>query len=227
MSITFKPHRGRVARRYRLIGVVICAVLGACAQQPVRTAGAWQVAVAGRPAYAKVLVLGVSPHVNQRCAFERALADDLRSTTVAATASCAVMQTDQPLTREAVERAVASVGADAVVAVRLVAASHNVTEGGTHETRGAGYYKPTGTGSYTDYWGVYGVPVVYGEFQTSQSVFTLQGSARLVTQVYQTAGEQLVYSAEIDARNIDSRGQALSLVPPAIADQLRRDGVVR
>lgn len=217
--------------------VPLPAALGACAlgilmvglagcTRPVTADGAWSEGVPRNQTFSRLLVLGVSPDINARCAFEEALVDSLRATGVTARTSCSVLGTKEPLTREAVERGVAAFDADAVVATRLVTASAGLKEGGTIETRGAGYYKATDIGYDTGYWGLYGVPVVYGEFQTAPSVFSVQGAVQIATSVYETRGPTLVYVVQTSATHLEGREQALVQIGPAIAGQMSRDGLI-
>ena len=203
-------------------------VLAGCAAQSVTSSGEWREGVARDQSFSRVLVVGVSPNINQRCAYEQDLADNLRSATVTARSSCNVMGADkEPLTRESIERAVSSFGADAVLATRLVDSSMGLNEGGTRETRGDAYYKPIGYGYDMGYWGAYGVPVVYGQFQTAPSVITLQGTARITTTLFETHGATPVYTIETMATNLESREQALAEVVPTISKRLQQDGLVR
>ncbi len=48
-----------------------------------------------------------------------------------------------------------------------------------------------------------------------------------MTSVYETRGATMVYSVETKAKNLESREQALVDITPAIAERLRRDGLVR
>lgn len=189
--------------------------------------GAYAPGVTTNRGFTSILVLGLTPEVNGRCAFEQALAANLRSDTVKATMSCAIMGTKEPITRESVERAVARLGADAVFATSLVDSSAWVKEGGSADARGGGYYKATGIGYDYGYWGAYGVPVVYGEFETAPSVFSISGTARLSTRVFETRDATLVYTLETTARNLASREMAIAKLSSAIADQLIHDGLVR
>jgi len=61
-----------------------------------------------------VLIVGVTPHVNQRCKFEAFMASQLRSESVKAVRSCGAVTKKDPLTLESIEQAVASVQAAAV-----------------------------------------------------------------------------------------------------------------
>jgi len=177
--------------------------------------------------FTSFLVVGVSPDVNQRCAFEYSMAASLRSGSVKATTSCAVMNTKEPLTREGIERVLATVGADAVLATSLIASGGAIKEGGSADARGGGYYKATGFGYETGYWGAYGVPVVYGEFQTAPSVFSISGTVEIQTRLFETRGATLVYSLDTKAKNLASREMALAEITPAIAERLQKDGLIR
>jgi len=208
-------------------GLVLVAAAG-CAGQPVISKGSWGEGVAHNQSFTRLLVVGVTPDINQRCAFERDLADNLRSTTVAARSSCDEMgAAKEPLTREAIERAVASYRADAVLATRLVDAHMGLKEGGTRETQGDAYYKPVGYGYDMGYWGMYGVPVVVGQFETAPSVFTVQGTAEITTTVFETRSATPVYTVDTKAKGLQSREQGLTEVVPTISQRLKQDGLVR
>ncbi len=209
-----------------LAAACLSGVLSGCSRQVV-VDGAFSEGVARTGSFTNILVVGVSPDVNGRCAFEQALAADLRSTSVKATMSCSVMSTKEPLTRESVERAVASLGADAVLATTLVASTAKAKEGGSADARGGGYYKATGYGYDYGYWGAYGMPVVYGEFETAPSVFSISGTAELSSRLFETRDATVVYSLEMKAKNFDSREMAIARIAPAIADRLLKDGVIR
>jgi hypothetical protein len=92
-----------------------------------------------------------------------------------------------------------------VVATILVARQYDVKEGGTMDTRGGGAYKAIDSGWGTGFYGVYGVPVIYGEFKTQPSV--LQGSveAEVRTQVYETRNATVVYALDTSVKKAQSR----------------------
>lgn len=214
----------RVSRPALLI--MLAASLAACTSS-LKLKGEWSESVTDARGFSNVLVVGVSPDRNVRCAFERALAAELRSDTVKATTSCALMAVDAKLSRENIVEVVKSTGVDAVVATSLVAAQGSAREGGSKEERGGGYYKPTAYGYDYGYYGAYGVPVVYGEFETFPSVLAVSGVVELATNVYETRGAEKVYGMDTRAKNLESRGMALALITPRIAERLREDGVVR
>lgn len=206
--------------------MALAASLAGCASS-IKLKAEWSESVTDGPVFSNLLVVGVSPDRNVRCAFERALAGALRSDTVKATASCAVMAVDEKLSREAVVEIVKSTGADAVIATSLVNVKAGAKEGGSRDARGGGYYKPTAYGYDYGYYGAFGVPVVYGEFETAPSVFSVSGAAELATNVYETRSAEKVYGMDTKAKNLESRGMALALITPRIAERLRDDGLVR
>ncbi|MCU0975449.1 MAG: hypothetical protein MUC71_03960 [Steroidobacteraceae bacterium] len=202
------------------IGAMVCAPAGAVDE----TAGA-----PGKPPFARVLVLGVSPNPNQRCPFERFLASSMKSEATTAIASCDVMDYKTPITREVIDKAVAEYQLDAVLATSLVGSQLSAGEGGSRDTRGSGEYKAIDSGwaYYGGYYGVYGVPVVYGEFVTTPSIFTMQGEVELVSRLYETQGATLVHEVKTKAKDLESRADALAKVTPPIAKKLRRERLIR
>ena len=209
--------------------------LSGCSQ-PVKVQGSWQEGVPRDQSFTRVLVVGVSPDYNQRCAFEGFVANQMRSESTTALTSCRVLSSKEPLTRENVERAISEHKADAVLATFLVAAEVEAKEGGSSETRGDSYYKATGYdyergyyggyGAYRSY-GVYGVPVVYAEFRTAPPLTSVQGAVKIASRLYATNGATMVYELITTAQDLESRAGGMAEVSGAIADRLRRDGVVR
>ena len=226
---TRPPHRPARAALCALAAAVVG--LGACAQT-VKLNSTWSEDAGGQPPFERVMVVAVSPDTNQRCAFEGFLATRIREGGSVAMPSCRALAPGQPLTRESVELAIAEHGIDAVVVTFLVAASAEVREGGTSETRGDAYYKPTGFGWVDPYYyggayGVYGVPVVYGEFQTADPLTTLEGAAEIATLVYRTRDAALVYELTTKASELESSVSAFAEITGPVAERLRRDGVIR
>lgn len=206
------------------LAVLAAGCLVACSA--IKVDAAWSESVTGDPVFNSLLVVGLSPDRNVRCAFERALADNLRSATVKATPSCDVMSADARLSREAVEVVVKSTGADAVIATRLVAVKGGAKEETTTDARG-GDYKPVAYGFDYGNFGTYGVPVAYGDFETVPSVFSVSGAVELATNVYETNRGEKIYGMTTKAKNLESRGMALALITPRIAERLRGDGLIR
>jgi hypothetical protein len=222
----------RHQRRAALVGPAVlllsAAGIAGCAQQQAKVDSAsWGENVPHNQTFTRVLVVGVSPNVNQRCAFERFLASRIQSETTTAISSCNAVTEKNPLTRESIEAAVASEHADAVVATLLVSRDWDAKEGGGRDTRGSAQYKATDSGYATGYYGVYGVPVIYGDFATAPSVTTMKGEVSVLTKVYETRGPTLVYSMETTARGMESSDTGLAVITTPIADRLRREGLIR
>lgn len=182
---------------------------------------AWADKVSHDQSFARVLVVGISPDLNQRCAFERALASKIKSANTVALVSCDVMPPKTPLTRESVEAAVAAQNADAVLATSLISKQWAVTEGTGNDTRGGAYYKATDA-----YYGVYGT-VVAADFQTSASVITVKGEAHVTSKLYETRGATVVYTVDTKVRNISSSDEGLLAISAPIGKKMRKDGVIR
>lgn len=213
--------------RVCLAGFVLVAAGGCAAGNPVKSDGAWAEGAEKGRSFTRLLVVGVSPDINQRCAFEDSMAQALRSASVRADMSCTVIGAKEPLTREAVEKAVAAIQADAVVATRPLGGSAQLKEGGTIESRGDAYYKATDFGYDYGYYGAYGVPVVYGEFRSAPAEFYLEGGGRVRTDIFETGKAGLVYTVLTEASRLESRSQGLIVVTSAISGQLRQAGVIR
>jgi hypothetical protein len=194
----------------------------------VRVDGDWEKDAARDQSFARVLVVGLSPHAGTRCDFESFMATQLRSTGVDAKASCSLMNTSDPLTRESIEAVVAEYGADAVLTTVLVQADLGADTGGGRDTRGAGYYKPTDIGYdyYYGGYGVYGVPVVYGEFRTAAPIMTVEGDVSIRSMLYATRDATLVYQLNTTASDLRSRDNALGTITPPIAEQLQKAGLL-
>jgi hypothetical protein len=200
-------------------------ILAGCAQ-PTRLGGSGQDGAAPRATFSRVLVVGVSPDINQRCAFEYALASKISTGQTTAISSCRAMTQKEPLTREGIEAAVASQKADAVVATSLAEKQWDAASSG-RDTRGSGSYKATDAGYATGYYGAYGVPVVYGDFQTTASAKTLRGDIEVTSKVWETSGPTEVHTMTTTVKNIESTDQGIINLATAIADRLRREGLTR
>jgi hypothetical protein len=182
---------------------------------------AWSDNVSRDQSFSRVLVVGISPDLNQRCAFERALASNIKSANTVAIVSCDAMPPNTPLTRESIEAAVAAKNADAVLATSLISKSWAVKEGGGYDSRGGAYYKATDS-----YYGVYGT-VVAADFQTSAPITTVKGEAHVTSKLYETRGATVVYTVDTKVRNIESTGEGLAAITAPIGKRLRKDGLIR
>ena len=183
--------------------------------------GEWAENVPHDQSFARVLVVGISPDLNQRCAFERALASRLKNESTQAFVSCDVMPQKAELTREAIETAVAAKNADAVLATSLISQAWDTKEGATRDEQGFGVYKRVDS-----YYGVYGT-VVAADFHAAAPITSIQGEAHLTSKLYETRGATVVYTVDTKVRNVGSRGEALAEITPPIAKKLRKDGLIR
>ena len=159
------------------------------------------------------------------------LRTQVRSTATEAQASCNLMPSSEDLTRENIHQAVIDFNADAVLATVLVQSGGEVEEGGESDTRGGAYFKAQGVGYADRYYrggyGVYGVPVVYGEFRLAPVLTSLDGEVTIRTMLYETQNATLVYEVLTTAEDLNSRDQALGEITPSIADELRGADLIR
>lgn len=210
-----------------MLYVLGAALFAGFVQAKTTVKGAWQEGAPRKQSFSRVLVVGVSPNVNQRCAFEFFMASQLTSESVQAIPSCDAVKEKVPLTLESIEQAIATAQADAVLATSLVAREFEAKEGGSRDTRGNASYKATDAGFATGYYGVYGVPVIYGEFATAPAFTIAQGEARVSSRFYQTRDKALIYTLETKATKLETTDAALHDFAAAIADKLRREGLTR
>jgi hypothetical protein len=186
----------------------------------------------GRPAqpYGKVLVVGLSPDARVRCRFERALAAKINSGSTTAVSSCEVVDPAAPLDRALIEQAVAANGFDAVLTTKLISKNWAPQGGGSRDTRGSAGYKAT-DGGIADvsgyYGGVYSVPVVYGQYHVNAESIVIVGQAQVESKLWAVAGPTMIQSLETNVKGVESSDAGLALVTRAIAERLRKDGVVR
>jgi hypothetical protein len=218
-----------IASIRRVIGLCALAVAGlsACAPATVSSQKPESTRKVPSQAFSRVLVVGVGANLDQRCGFEFFVVSQLKSDSVTAIRSCDAMQQKTPLTIEGIEEAVARYEIDAVLATHLVSRELAAKEGGSRDTQGNASYKATGSGWTTGYYGVYGVPVVYGEFATAPAVTVAQGRLQLASRLFETAGRTEVYAMDTSARKVESTDIALHDIAESIARDLRKAGFVR
>jgi hypothetical protein len=194
-----------------------------CGCSGISVNGRWQDGAPRNQTYARLLVIGVSPDRDLRCAFEATFASQLKSASTTAISSCEQMAAAEPLNRENVERAAAAVHADGVLATRLVSAGTGHGEGTGEDTRGVSVYKATDFA-----YGAYGMPVTYVDFQTAPPLTSLTSSLHVVTQLYETRGAMLIYTVDTitKSQEIDSTEGTLATITAPTADRLRRAGLI-
>jgi hypothetical protein len=210
-----------------MVAVAVTAGMSACAPATVSSQKPDSQAQVPRQAFGRLMVVGVSPHVDQRCAFEFFVVSQLKADSITAIRSCDAVQQKTPLTLESIEDAVARYQIDAVLATHLVSRELAAKEGGSRDTQGNASYKATGSGWTTGYYGVYGVPVVYGEFATAPAVTVAQGKLQLASRLFETRGKTEVYALDTAARKVESTDIALHDIAESIVKDLRKAGFVR
>ena len=136
---------------------------------------------------------------------------DLRTQGIQADASCSSMNKDEPLSRAAIERIVATDHADGVLATSLVSANWRTQKGGTYDTRSSGQYKYVASGYDTGFYGVYGIPVDYYQFKTQPSITNARGQVHVLTKLYDTRDAKLVYTIDTKVRDIESSQLGLAV----------------
>lgn len=183
--------------------------------------GEWVDKAARGKTFSRILVVGISPNIDQRCPFERNLAQRIKSEGTVAMASCDVVEQKNPLTRESIEAAVAAQNADAVIATSLISKDWDVKQGNTYDSRGSAQYKATDA-----YYGLYGT-VVAADFQTSSPVSMLNGGAHIVSKFYETQGKSVIYTLETSVKNVSSQEAGLIEITLPIGKRLRKDGLIR
>ena len=207
------------ARRLPLL--LLGAWVLAASPSQAQVKGGWSDGASRDQSFSRVLVVGLSPDLNQRCAFERSMAGQIRTGGTTAFISCDAVPRDTPLTRESIEAAVAARNADSVFVTSLVSQSSQVEEGGTEDTRGMAMYKASDA-----YFGPYGT-VVAGNYHVAQPLTAIQGDAHILSKLYETRGATTVYTLDTKVKHIESRGQVLAEITPPIAKKLRKEGLIR
>lgn len=209
----------RAARRLPLL--LLGAWLLAPSPSYAQVKGGWSEGASRDQSFSRVLVVGLSPDLNQRCAFERSMVGQIRTGGTQAFVSCDAIPKDTPLTRESIQAAAAEKNADAVLATSLVSQSSQVEEGGTEDTRGMAMYKASDA-----YFGPYG-SVVAGNYHVADPLTAIQGDAHILSKLYETRGATPVYTVDTKVKHIESRGQVLAEITPPIAKKLRKEGLIR
>jgi hypothetical protein len=216
-----RPLRQKRTFFWSLVALAASPWLSGCAG--ISAKGSWEDGVPHQT-FSRVLVVGVSPNRNLRCAFESTFASQLKSESTTVIQSCDQMNSKEELTRQNIERVVAAVHADAVLATRLVSMQTGEREGRSNDTRGDSRYKATDFA-----YGAYGMPVTYAEFQTAPPLSAITSSVHVVTKAYDTRDAKLVYTLDTTtkAQEVDSTEATLMTITIPTAQRLRRDGLVR
>jgi hypothetical protein len=211
--------------RVFLYALGTCMVAG-CASNG-SSSSAWAPGASHDSRYSRVLVVGVSASEDSRCMFENFLADQVASPSTEVIQSCDLATPVTPPTKESVARMVTATGADAVLATRLVGSQAAVQNDGSRDDRGGYYFKAEGTADATGPWGVYDLPVVYGQYENEPSLNLLEGQVTVSSKFYATRTQSLVCTITTTVKNMDTSDNTVAAVAEAIADRLRGDHLVK
>ena len=202
--------------------------IAACAGESAKVTSSFEGPARPTEPYHKIIVVAVSPDVNVRCPFERFLAARLEGEVTEAVASCEVTDKKQPLSRELIEKAVAEQGANAVLTTHLVSQDWSSNAGGGgRDTRGSHGYKATDAGWSSGYYGAYGVPIVYGDFQHNAASLVITGTVHLTSKLYDARNGSVVYSMETTAKGVESHDAGVSLLTTSIGEKMAKDGLAK
>jgi len=190
-------------------------LLSGCAQNT-RIASTWHGDRVSEPAN-RILVVGVGNDLTHRRMFEDLVVRELAAGGNTAWASSRRMDAAMPLTREGVEQAVRDTGATLVVVTRL---SHQQTE--FVESREQGGIKARRLQATPLDFFRYDYTVV-----ESADYLVAESAVSLATDVYQVDAGRLVYSLDTSVPPRDTRIEIIDDAALAIAQRLRRDGLVR
>jgi len=186
-----------------------------CAQS-VKVASEWHGERSGLPAD-KALVIAVTPDLNSRRRFEDLVAQRVSGEQTRAWASSRKMDTQAPLRRETVQEAVDRTGARLVIVTRLVNADLDVREAGEPGSIRARRR--------------YDTPLDFFRYDyeiTERDIYLVPTAAvSLSTDVYDVRSGTLLYSVDTVIPPRETRLEIMSEAARAVADRLRRDGLIR
>jgi len=204
-------------QRLGSLAVAASAVLlfSGCAQS-VKVASDWHGEHSGLPAE-KALVIAVTPDLNSRRRFEDLVAQRVTGDQTRAWSSSRKMDTQAPLRRETVQEAVDETGAQLVIVTRLVNADLDVREAGEPGSIRARRR--------------YATPLDFFRYDyeiTERDIYLVPtASVSLSTDVYDVRSGKLLYSLDTVIPPRETRLEIMSAAARAIADRLRRDGLIR
>ncbi len=185
-----------VSATYAALGRASCAIpitlalLCACATRPVVE---WQDETYRGP-IRDVLIIGVSERAAMRQLFEQTFVDQLAERGVAATASMALLGTDEKISRETVKAAIAGKSIDTVLVTRLIGVEQRES-----------YHQPTASRYYRNYYTYYSQSWHYAH----SGYYRRYDVLKLETNVYDVKTEQLVWSMQSESVDPQSATQVI------------------
>jgi hypothetical protein len=163
----------------------------------------------------KILVVGNSPNVSVRHAFERELTEKISKKGVTAIASLDVLPKDEKISKEAFYKYFKDENIDAILVTRLVDMKETAefVEGETYVQPVSGYYG----GFYTYYHNVYREIPDASHFETTK-VYQIE------TNLFKVEGEKLVWHALSEAYNPTDALEIIDDLAKNIAKKLSDEG---
>jgi hypothetical protein len=196
--------------------IALAALLGC--SQPTRVTSTWaEQEPPDSRTFEKILVVGVTTNANRRRSFEDAVVDHLKARGNNAWASSRVMDVSATLDRESIGQAAESVGADALIATRLI--SRKVVAEEVDSRTGVKTQRKTG--NVVDFF-----RYDYNEYEEPAYVIP-KNTVVLSTDLYETRQGTLIYSLETTTYDKETIYDIIEEVSAAITSRLSRDKLVR
>ena len=198
------------------IAIVLLGIVTACSKSAT-VSSTWHEERPGNEPYSQIVVVVDSANLIRRRRLEDGLVEALAGSGNSAWASSRIMAPGEPLNRDTVGQAVASVEANAVVVTRLAAAqaSAEETEGRTGVKVSRKDQGPVDFFRYN-----------YQEYEEPGQLM-VRMTASLSTDVYDADGGQLIFSMETTSYDKESENDVLDEVAVVVARRLRRERLVK
>ena len=193
------------------VTLLVSAVIGGCASSS-NTRVTYADEEFTDAAYANFLVIGVAGSYNNRSQFERSVVSEIRSAGASATAFHVVAPGNDALSREAVLKAVADGGFDAVLVTRVGRQDTTVNrESGSSDIKASTVGgRPINFFRYD-----------YEELNEPES-FSFDTTVTLATEMFSAADEKMVWAIETSDSNVANAGVLIDRADAAIVSRLER-----
>jgi len=196
-----------------LLSILSTGFLISCASTQVT--GAWKDADYNKK-LSNVLVIGVSDNTTARRMYEDTLVSKFREHGIKAVSAAAIIPSDNDLNKEGIKTAIEGKGFDAVIITRLIRLQSetqyvpptNYVTSGPHYGSMYGYYDS-----------VYGMAYDPG-YMVDVTIASLE------TNIYETAGEKLIWSMTTESFAPDQLDKIISELESLIFNKLSKDGLI-
>lgn len=175
-------------------------MLAGCAS--VSLVDSWKDAGAPAKQYQKLLVVGVAEKMQMRQVFEEVFSAEIRKKGVTAIRSYLVMGAGEKPSRETLEKAVRSSGADGVITTRLVSLKKDTEVHTGYVMTDRGFTNPRFHDPVVfpaDLYGFYGATVSYATFAHQSVDVTMSTVATIETNLFDAGTGRLVWSGTTSA----------------------------